>query len=397
MPVPTPFHQRTSELCTSLLWKDWAGHYAVRSYDTCHEREYFAIRHAAGLIDVSPLHKCEVRGPDAGALLARVTVRDARKMRVGRMTYLCWCDDAGKVMDDGTVARLAPDHFRLTSNLPTAGWLERHARGLEVTVESSSDRLGALALQGPASRDILREASAGADLDTLRFFRVTPARIGPADVLISRTGYTGDLGYEVWVEGERALEVWDAIMRAGRAYRIEPAGLDAMDVTRIEAGFVLNGVDYFSSHHCLIDARKSSPYEIGLGWTVKLDREPFVGQRALKAERAAGSPWALVGLVIDWDEFEALHEAVGLPPQVPGGAWRDAVPVFEGGGKQVGQATSGAWSPILKKNLALATVPAAHAKEGRRLQMEVTVEFHRRRATATVTPLPFFDPDRKRA
>ena len=397
MPIPTPFHPRTAELCTSMFWKDWAGHYAVRSYDTCHEPEYFAIRHAAGLIDVSPLHKCDVRGPDAGALLALVTVRDTRKLRVGRMTYLCWCDDDGQVMDDGTVARLDEEQYRLTANHPSMAWLQEQARGFRVSIEDTTERLGALALQGPASREILKQAASGVDLDRLRFFRLSAARVGGADVVISRTGYTGDLGYEVWVDRDRALDVWDAILDAGRPYRIEAAGLDAMDVTRIEAGFVLNGVDYFSAHHCPIDARKSSPYEAGLGWTVKLDREPFLGQRALREERARGSEWALVGLVYDWDEFEALFEEVGLPPEVHPGAWRSPVPVYDGEGRQVGQATSGTWSPLLKKNLALATVRRSCSAAGTRLRVEVTVEFHRRQITATVTPTPFFDPERKRA
>ena len=396
MPIPTPFHARTSELCTSMFWKDWSGFYAVRSYDTCHEREYFAIRHAAGLIDVSPLYKYEVHGHDAGTLLARVLVKDPRKLRVGRVTYLCWCDDDGKVLDDGTVSRLGEDHYRLTANGPTLAWLQKHARTLDVTVEDSSERLGALALQGPNSREILKQIS-DADLDKLRFFRLTPATIDGTRVHISRTGYTGDLGYEVWVEREEALRVWDALMAAGKAFRLQPAGLDAMDVARVEAGFILNGVDYFSAHRCLVESRKSSPFEIGLGWTVKLDREPFNGQATLREERARGSRWALVGLEYDWDEYEALFAEVGLPPQVPSGAWRSAVPVFDREGRQVGQATSGAWSPTLKRNLALATVLTEYAEPGTRLRVEVTVEYKRRRVTSTVSRTPFFDPERKRA
>ncbi len=194
-----------------------------------------------------------------------------------------------------------------------------------------------------------------------------------------------------------ALRVWDALIAAGRAYRLEPVGLDAMDISRVEAGFILNGVDYFGSLSCLIESRKSSPYEIGLGWAVKLDRDPFVGQAALAAERARGSRWRLVGLCYDWDEYEALFAEVGLPPTVPGLAWRDAVPVFDARGRQVGQATSGAWSPLLKRNLALATVETGHARPGTDLRVEVTVEYRRRSVRATVSPTPFLDPERKRA
>ena len=396
MPIPTPFHPRTSKLCTSYFWKDWSGYYAVRSYDTCHEREYHALRQAAGLIDVSPLHKYEVRGPDAGRLLARVMVRDVSKLRVGRVTYLCWCDDDGKVVDDGTVARLDREHYRVTSNGPTLAWLERHARGDRVTIEDTSDRLGALALQGPRSRAILSECC-DADLERLKFFRLTPARLDGVAVQISRTGYTGDLGYEIWVDRDDALAVWDAVVAAGRPHRLQPVGLDAMDVTRIEAGFVLAGVDYFCALQCLIEARKSSPYEIGLGWAVKTERAPFVGQTALTEERARPARWALVGLSYDWDEYERLFAAEGLPPQVPGQAWRDAVPVYDARGRQVGQATSGAWSPMLKQNLALATVEAGAAAIGTELHVEVTVEYRRRSVKAIITRTPFFDPPRKRA
>jgi len=396
MPRPTPFHERTARLCTSLFWKDWAGYHAVRSYDTTHDREYFALHHSAGLIDVSPLFKYEVTGPDAAALLSLVMVRDIRKLRVGRVTYLCWCDDDGKVADDGTVSRLDEHHYRVTAAEPALAWLLRHAGRFRVSVEDSTERLGALSLQGPYSRDILSRVCDG-EPGALKYFAVTRASLAGVPVHVSRTGYTGELGYEIWVEAERALPVYDAIMAAGRDYRIEPVGLDAMDVTRVEAGFIMNGVDYFSAHHCLIDSKKSSPYEIGLGRAVNLDREPFIGQAALRAERERGPAWSLVGLDYDWDEYEALFGEFHLPPQVPAGAWRSAVPVYDNEGIQVGQATSGAWSPLLKQNLALASVRAPYALPGTRLRIEVTVEYRRRQVTATVTRTPFYDPERKRA
>jgi aminomethyltransferase len=379
-----------------MFWKEWAGRYAVRSFDTCHEREYFALRHAAGLIDVSPLYKYEVRGPDAAAFLARVTVRDIRKLRRGRVVYLCWCDDAGKVLDDGTVARLGDRRFRVTAAEPAYAWLRRHSRGFRVEVEDVTERVGALALQGPNAREVLLQVS-DAPLRELKFFGVTAASLDGVPVEVSRTGYTGDLGYEVWVDAEHALRVWDALVAAGRPYRLEPAGLDALDVTRVEAGFVMNGVDYFSANHCLIESRKSTPDEIGLGWTVRLERDSFIGQHALREERARGPVWALVGLEVDWDELETLFDELGLPPGVPSGAWRTAVPVYDASGTQVGQATSGAWSPILKRNLALASVHAGHAEPGTRLKIEATVEYRRHKVTATVCKTPFFDPERKRA
>lgn len=396
MPIPTPFHPRTAELCTSMFWKEWAGQHAVRSFDTSPEREYFAFRNGAGVIDVSPLYKYDVEGPDAAALLSRVTVRDIRSLAVGRVTYLCWCDDDGKIVDDGTVSRLDDQHYRLTAADPTLAWLHRFARPYRVTITDQSERIAALAIQGPTSRDVLRQCS-DAPLDTLPFFGTTRARLDGIAVQISRTGYTGDLGYEVWVDREHALPVWDAIMAAGRDRRCIPAALDAMDVTRIEAGFIMNGVDYFNATHCLIDSRKSTPYELGLGWTIKLDRDPFVGQAALRAEKARGPSWGMVGLRYDWDEYEALFARHGLPPQVPAGAWRSGVPVYDPSGKQVGQATSGTWSPMLKANLALASVRAPHHAEGTRLQVEVTVEYERHRVGAVVTKTPFYNPERKRS
>lgn len=396
MPLPTPFHERTAALCTSLFWKDWAGYHAVRSYDTTHEREYFALHHAAGLIDVSPLYKYEVTGPDAAAFLAYVTVKDIRKLKVGRVTYLCWCDDHGKVADDGTVARLGKDHFRMTAAEPAGAWLMQRAGHYRVQIADVSASLAALSLQGPTSRAILKEVTTGADLDALRYFGIAEASLSGIPVHISRTGYTGELGYEIWIPAGNAVAAYDALMAAGRSFRIGPVGLDAMDMTRIEAGYIMNGVDYFSAHHCLLESRKSTPYELGLGRVVDLNREPFVGQAALKAEVARGSAWATVGLVYDWDEFEALFSAVGLPPQVPAGAWRTPVPVYDDGGRQVGYATSGSWSPLLKKNLALASVRAAAGAPGKKLKVEVTVEFQRKLVTATVTKMPFYDPERKR-
>jgi len=401
MPIPTPFHERTLPLCTSYRWKDWAGYCAVCSYDTSHEREYFAFRESAGLLDVTPLYKYEVCGPDAQALLARMMVRDVSKLKVGRVAYSCWCDDDGKVIDDGTVSRLAEDHFRVTAADPTLHWLQALSRGLDVQLEDSSARLAALALQGPTSRAILRDANVAgiagsADLDKLKFFGVTRAAIHGIPVWISRTGYTGDLGYEIWVEREAALAVWDALMAAGERHGIEPAGLDALDMARIEAGFVLLGVDYFSSQKVVLESRKSTPLELGFGWMVDLERGNFIGRDAIAAEMKRGSVWQLVGLEVSWEELEGLYASFNLPPSLPPAARRDALPVYDEEGRQVGQATSHTWSPLLKKYLALASVHRGFEAKGTKLQIEHTVEYQRRKVTATVAPIPFYDPERKR-
>jgi len=226
MPVPTPLHPRTAALCTSRRWKEWAGYHAVCSYDTCADREYFALRHAAGLLDVSPLCKYELRGPDAGAVLARVWAKDVSRLAPGRVTYGCWCDEHGKVLDDGTVCRLDEQHWRMTSAEPSLAWLARSARGFRVEIEDTSRSTAAVALQGPRARDVLGDACAE-DLSGLRFFRHARARVAGIDVEVTRTGYTGDLGYEVWVAAERAVEVWDALMAAGRAHGLQPAAINA--------------------------------------------------------------------------------------------------------------------------------------------------------------------------
>jgi len=394
MPIPSPFHERTSPLCTSYRWKDWAGYCAVSSYDTSHEREYFAFREAAGLLDVTPLYKYEVTGKDAAALLGRMMVRDVTKLKVGRVAYTCWCDDGGKVVDDGTVARLGENHFRVTAADPTLHWLHALSRGFDAAIEDSSARLAALALQGPTSRDILKSAS-DADLDKLKFFGVTAAKIGTNPGWISRTGYTGDLGYEVWVEREDALSTWDALIEAGHAYGIEPAGLDALDVSRVEAGYVLLGNDYFSAKKVVLESRKSTPHELGFGWMVDLNRS-FIGRDAIAAEVKRGSIWQLVGLEISWEELEALYASFNLPPSLPVTARRDALPVYAEDGRQIGQATSHTWSPILKKYLAIASVHRGFETLGGKLLIEHTVEYERRKVTATVAKLPFYDPERKR-
>jgi aminomethyltransferase len=398
MPIPTPFHARTAPLCKSLRWKDWSGYAAVCSYEVTHDREYFAFRESAGLLDVSPLFKYEVQGPDATALLARMMTRDVSKMKVGRVMYSCWCDDQGRVVDDGTVSRLAEDHYRVTAADPSLHWLQDCGRGMDVVLEDSSSRLAAAALQGPNSRKILAAAGA-AEAEALKFFGVTRSTIDGVPVWISRTGYTGDLGYEVWSDAKNAVRIWDALIAAGKPLGIEPAGLDALDVSRIEAGFILLGIDYFSSPKVVLEARKSTPDELGFGWmfdAAKDERATFVGRDAILRERERKPAWHLVGLEVAWEELEALYASFNLPPSLPATASRAGLPVYSDDGRQIGKATSHTWSPILKKYLVIASVIDGFEKKGMRLDLEHTVEFERRKVGATVVPTPFYDPERKR-
>ena len=373
MPIGTAFHERTFPLCESLSYREWSGYYAVSSYEPHHEHEYNAIRNASALIDISPLFKYRVEGPDATRLVDRVVTRDMRKVSTGQVIYTPWCDERGHVVDDGTVSRLAENTYRWTAADPSLRWLTQNAAGLDVRIEDISESVSALALQGPTSGRLLRELVKGADITNLKYFRVTSGEIAGVPVDVSRTGYTGDLGYEIWIPSEAAVTVWDALVEAGQAFDTHPAGMLALDVARIEAGLLLIDVDFHGSKKALIESQKYSPFEMGLGRLVHLDKGRFVGQAALAEEKRRGHAREIVGLEVDWTGVERLYEAAGLPPAVSGVASRVAVPVY-GGGAQTGRATSTTWSPTLKKLIALATVRREHAKPGARLEIEYTVE-----------------------
>ena len=391
----TPFHPRTAALCEGLNWRRWAGYVVASSYELQHDREYHAIRTAAAMLDISPLYKYLVTGPDAATLLDRVVTRDVSRCQVGQVLYTPWCDSKGKQIDDGTLARLAESVFRLTAAEPNLRWLHLNATGLDVTIADVSDTVAALAVQGPTSRVVLEHA-ADTDLAGLRFFRLTNATIRGIPVTISRTGYTGDLGYEIWLEAGQALPLWDELIDAGTPYGLTPAGILALDVARIEAGLLLLDVDYVPANRALIEDQKSSPFELKLGWTVALDKPAFVGRAALVAEAAREPTWRLAGIEVDWTSLERLHADRGLPPKLPAVAFRTSVPLYVEE-EQVGYATSGCWSPLLKRYIALAHLEARHAAPGTPLWMEVTVEHRRRQAAARVVPTPFFNPERKRA
>ncbi len=396
MPIGTPFHQRTLPLCESLNYREWSGYYTVSAYETHHEHEYNAIRNATALIDISPLFKYRVTGKDATRLVDRVITRDINKVAVGQVIYTPWCDEQGQVIDDGTVSRLDRDVYRWTAADPSLRWFTQNAMGLEVNIEDISETVAALAVQGPTSGRLLKSLAEDSNIENLRYFRVTKATIAKVPVEISRTGYTGDLGYEVWVEADQALRVWDALIEAGRIFDIKPAGMLALDVARIEAGLLLIDVDFNSSKKALVAAQRYTPFEMGLGRLVHLDKNRFIGQQALIAEKKRGPARMIAGLEIDWTEVERYYEAVGLPPAVSPIASRVAVPVYQNG-TQVGKATSTTWSPVLKKMIALATLKSELTKPGTRVEIEITVEAVRHRVAATVVKTPFYNPKQKTA
>ena len=395
MPIGTAVHDRTFQLCESLNYREWSGYYAVSAYEAHHEHEYNAIRNASALIDVSPLFKYRVSGRDAVKLVDRVITRDAFKLAVGQVCYTPWCDERGKVIDDGTVTRVSEDTFRWTAADPSLRWLRQNAIGLDVAIDDISEQVAALALQGPTSARLLA-AVADADVGGLKYFRMARGTIAGVPVDISRTGYTGDLGYEIWMPWNRAIDVWDALMIGGRAFDIHPVGMLALDVARVEAGLLLIDVDFHGCKKALIPSQTYTPLEMGLGRLVQLENRPFVGRSALVAERRRGPARLNVGLEIDWPAVEKLYDDLGLAPQMSAAASRAAVPVYRNGG-QVGRATTTTWSPVLKKLIALATIAAPHFAEGTALEVEVTVEAVRHRAPATVVRTPFFNPPRKTA
>jgi aminomethyltransferase len=395
VPVGTAFHERTLALCESLNYREWSGYYTVSVYEMHHEHEYNAIRNSAALIDISPLFKYRVTGGDATKFVNRVISRDINKVAVDQVIYCCWCDPQGKVIDDGTITRLGENDYRWTAADPSLRWFRQNALGLDVSIEDISEQVAALALQGPTSGRLLHEVT-DAKIENLKYFRVTRGKIAGVPVDISRTGYTGDLGFEVWMPWRDAIKVWDALIAKGKAFDIHPAGMIALDIARIEAGLILIEVDYVSSKKALIESQKYSPAEIGLGKFVDLKKETFVGREALALESKKGAERALAGLEINWNEVEALYDKLKMPPQVPSMASRVAVPVYRNG-RQVGKATSTTWSPTLKKMIALACVGRESSAVGTNLSMEMTVEAVRRTVSAKVVALPFFNPARKMA
>ena len=391
----SPFFERTSKLNESQEWRRWAGYLAATSYELTHENEYFAIRTKAALLDISPLKKYIVEGPDAQNLLDRLVTRNIAICKVGQVMYTPWCDEEGKVIDDGTVQRLSENKFRITSAEPNLEWIESNSTGMDVTIKDDSYSTAALALQGPNSRAILNAVSSKS-LDSLKFFWMIDTTFENIPVTISRTGYTGDLGYEIWMDPNNALSVWDLLMDKGKTFGITPTGLHALDIARVEAGLILLDVDYISSRHALIESRKSSPYELGLGWAVKLKKKNFIGKARLLEEFENSSEWSFVGIEIEWTGFEKHYRAAGLAPGLPSTAWRTSTPLYYNN-EQVGYATSGTWSPLLKRYIALAHVKSKYAKEGSELMFELKVEHFRKLTKATVVKTPFYDPERKRS
>jgi aminomethyltransferase len=390
---PTPFHPRTSELLDSYDWNEWSGWLSANVYDLDHTHEYLAIRTSCGVFDTSPLYKYQIHGPDALKLMNRVVTQDVSRYGVGKSMYTPWCDDNGKMIDDGIVARVDEQLFRMTAAEATLLWLEDNAVNLKVTIEDITEAYAIMAFQGPYTRDVLLRLTK-IDMAGLKYFSLMENEVAGIPITLSRTGYTGDLGYELWVEPDKAVALWDAVFEVGEDYRIRPFGDYALDMARIEAGMLLADVDFNSSKKVMYEHEKSTPLELGLGWTVKLKKDYFVGQKALVEDNKKGLEWNTVGLEIDLKSIEEIYAKYGMPLYLPYKSWGEAVPVYSDG-KQIGKATSGTWSPMLKKYIAIARIKPQYASIGNQVEMEVTVNAERHNATAKVVKTPFFNPTRK--
>jgi aminomethyltransferase len=396
MTLETPFHPRTAELNQARRWRKWSGFFIADSYFPAHDLEYHAIRFSAALFDVTPMCKYRVSGPDAAKLVNRVITRRVDRIKPMRAIYTPWCDHDGRVLDDGTVALLADGSYFWTAAEPQHGWLDAASEGLNVTIEDLTERLCALSLQGPCSRDVLSSA-VGRDMSDLPFFGRADVTIGGVPVSISRTGYSGDLGYELWIPFEQALPVWDALIKAGEDYTLRVAGMEALDVARLEAGLIMAGVDYHSGRTARHPSLAVSPYEIGMDRLVDLDKPAFIGKRALMNEVDAGGPAnRLVGLELDLNVFEDAYLDLGYAIEHPLRAWRHVTPLSRKG-ETIGRATSGTFSPLLKRSIALGFLPTKHAEVGSTVSIEWQIEETRQQIPATVVPLPFLDLPRKRS
>ena len=397
MSVGTAFFPREQELNKKLAWGEWAGYYSAAVYSDFHDIEYNAIRSAAAVIDVSPLYKYEISGKDAARLLDRVMTRDISKLQVDQVYYTPWCDEEGKVIDDGTVTRLSGSAYRITAADPCYRWFLMAGTDLDVEVNDISDETAGLAIQGQLSREVL-QAATGQDWSDVKYFRRRLSEIAGTPVDVTRTGYTGDRGYELWMPADGALAVWDKVFDLGLDYGIYPVGIRAMDVARVEAGLILIEAEYTSARHAVSPEQQYSPFELGLGRLVDFNKgADFIGRTALLAEQASGGPTRrLVGLDIEWVGIERMFAKHGLAPGVSPMVERAAVPVYKEG-KQVGRATSVTWGPTIKKMIAFGSVDEAFEKPGTELSIEWTVEGERGKVKATVSPMPFLDLPRKRS
>ena len=380
MMLRTPFHSRVAAACELNDWGSWKGYTTPRAYSDV-ELEYFAIRNAAGVFDLSPMNKYRVTGPEAEAYLNRLVTRDVRMLRFGRVGYTVWCNDAGQVMDDGTIFHLGDNDYRICAYARAVDWLHWSALGFDVEIVDESDEVAALAVQGPTSCAALL-AMGLAGLEQLKPFGITSFPFEGETLTVSRTGFTGDLGYELWIASHKAEALWDRLFEAGKPHLIKPFGSDALELARIETGFLQAGVDFVPAESAVRSGRSRSPFELGLAWLVDLDKPVFNGRKALLREQVEGSRYRFA--MLDVEGNKPAHNSFILK-----------------GGNKVGTVTSAAWCPTAKSNIAFAQIEMPHGAVGEGLVAEVYYqrELHWTRVLApcTVIDAPVFNPPRRRA
>ena len=395
----TPFHERTSALNETGLWSHWSGHLAANRYQMSDKFEYFAVRNSAGIFDSSPLYKYRIHGPDAERFLAGILARDVRACQPGQAQYTAWCDDRGFVIEDGVVFHPQPETYLLTSAEPNLAYFADLVGRDRVTIEEITDAYGILAVQGPRSRALL--ATLVPAVDALPFFGMTTGTIAGSPVTISRTGYSGDLGYEIWIPTADAIQVWDTLWDTVAGHGVLPFGLAALEMLRIEAGLLLLDVDFGSSRFGWTDEDRSTLIELGWSWMVRglaTDDRAFIGRRAIERELADGtSRWRLTGLVLDWTAYDRIYNEAGLIPP------KDHTPIlgemflYDDDDRQVGYTTSYMYSPVLQRHIALARVRPALAAPGTPVRLEIDVNHRYEYIPAQTARLPLYNPTRKTA
>jgi len=395
----TPFHERTSALNETQLWSHWSGHLAADRYQMSDKFEYFAVRNAAGIFDTSPLFKYRITGKDVEAFLGGVLARDIRACQPGNAQYTCWLDDRGFVIEDCVILRPGKNEFLLTSAEPNYAYFADRIGRLDVQIEDVSREIGTLAFQGPRSRNLLKQLVP--QMEHIPYFGVAKGEIGGAGVTVSRTGYSGDLGYEIWIDTPDALHVWDTLWDSIEGQGVLPFGLAALYMLRIEAGLLLLEADFDSSRYAWNDAHRSTPIELGWAWMfrdLKNDDRAFIGRKALEKEIAdKTSRWAMRGLVVDWRDYDRVYNEAGLIPP------KDHAPVvedwmlYDDDYERVGYATSFMYSPMLQRHIAIARVRPDFAAFGTKVNLEFTVDHHYEQVAAHVARLPLYNPERKTA
>jgi len=395
----TPFHERTSALNETGLWSHWSGHLAAHRYQMSDKFEYFAVRNSAGIFDSSPLYKYRIHGPDAELFLAGVLARDIRACPPGHAQYTIWCDERGFVVEDGVVMRHADDEFLLTAAEPNLAYFEDLIGRLDVRIEEVSHDYATLALQGPRSRDLV--AKLVPSVASIPYFGLTSGTIAGSPVTVSRTGYSGDLGFEIWIERPDALRVWDVVWDSVAGHGVLPFGLDALEMLRIEAGLLLLDVDFGSSRFAWTDEDRSTPFEIGLGWMLRdlaSDDRAFIGRRALERELAEGtSRWRFTGLVLDWEDYDRIYNGAGLIPPKDHTPIVEELFVYDDEIRQVGYSTSYMYSPMLQRHIAMARVRPDLARPGTEVRLEVDVNHRYEYVKARTARMPLYNPARKTA